>query len=127
IDAFNAHYTDAPGVPYFSVAGRTGLKYGLAECGANDRPSFISKWDATLDPTNVGLKPSELYLEQNLFVPEVNDGLVTVTSAKWGRFLGCVPADHMDEIGQLFGASPGAFNDWSYVDFYADVISWLRA
>ena len=30
-----------------------------------------------------------------------NDGLVQVASAKWGVFRGCVPADHIDEVGAL--------------------------
>jgi triacylglycerol lipase len=30
-----------------------------------------------------------------------NDGLVEVASAKWGTFRGCVPADHIDEVGAL--------------------------
>ena len=31
----------------------------------------------------------------------VRDGLVEVASARWGTFLGCVPADHFEEIGQI--------------------------
>ncbi|MBK7860681.1 MAG: alpha/beta fold hydrolase [Archangiaceae bacterium] len=124
---FNARYTDAPGVPYLSVAGRSGLKSGRGVCDAADRPPFISKWDSTLDPVNSGLQPTELYLEKNWLDPEPNDGLVTVSSARWGEFLGCVPADHLDEIGQLFGQSPGLFNDWSHRDFYASLIALLRA
>jgi triacylglycerol lipase len=127
ITEFNAHYTDAEAVPYFSVAGRSGLRDGKGACDAAQRPDFISRWDSTRDPTNAGLQASELYLEQNWFDPEPNDGLVTVSSARWGQFLGCVPADHLDEIGQLFGQSPGAFNDWSHKDFYAAVIAMLRA
>ena len=30
-----------------------------------------------------------------------NDGLVSVQSAKWGEFKGCIPADHLDEVGQI--------------------------
>jgi triacylglycerol lipase len=127
ITAFNAKYTDAPGIPYLSVAGRSGLRRGEGACDAVDRPLFITEWDSTVDPTNVGLNASELYLEQNWFDPEPNDGLVTVSSAKWGRFLGCVPADHLDEIGQLLGAKPGLSNEWKYVDFYMDLVSMLRA
>jgi triacylglycerol lipase len=127
IVAFNAAYPDAEGVPYFSVAGRSGLKDGKGACDAANRPDFISKWDSTLDTTNAGLQATELYLEQNWLDPEPNDGLVTVSSARWGQFLGCVPADHLDEIGQLLGASPGPLNDWSYQDFYAAVIAMLRA
>jgi hypothetical protein len=26
---------------------------------------------------------------------------VTVQSARWGTFIGCVPADHFDEVGQI--------------------------
>jgi len=29
-----------------------------------------------------------------------NDGLATVESAKWGTFKGCIPADHMEQLGQ---------------------------
>lgn len=34
-----------------------------------------------------------------------NDGLVTVDSARWGRFMGCLPADHLQEVGHLLGAT----------------------
>ena len=127
IGAFNAKYTDAPSVPYFSFAGRSGNRLGRGACDVPGRPIFVTEWDSTLDPTNAGLVATELYLEDNWFDPEPNDGLVTVSSAKWGTFLGCVPADHLDEIGQLFGAKPGLFNDWKHVDFYMDVIAMLRA
>lgn len=127
ITAFNATYPDAPGVPYFSVAGRSGMRDGKGECDVAGRPSYITEWDKTLDPTNPGLSATELYLEKNAFSPLANDGLVPVSSAKWGTFLGCVPADHLDEIGQLFGASPGLLNNWDHQKFYLDVIRSLRA
>jgi triacylglycerol lipase len=45
---------------------------------------------------------------------EENDGLVTVTSARWGQLVGIWPADHADEIGHdLDGgvsATPQAFD-----------------
>lgn len=44
-----------------------------------------------------------------LLVP--NDGLVQVASAKWGTFRGCMPADHIDEVG----ASP--IHRWDHVRF----------
>jgi triacylglycerol lipase len=50
-----------------------------------------------------------------------------VRDARWGRFLGCVPADHFDEIGQLFGDGPGWGNDFDHLLFYAELIEWLRA
>ena len=46
--------------------------------------------------------------------------------AKHGEFLGCLPADHLDMIGQLLGDQPGLFNDWDYLQFYADLIGYIR-
>jgi triacylglycerol lipase len=47
-----------------------------------------------------------------------NDGLVTVESAKWGEFRGCLPADHLDEIGS--GGESGVHQDsgFDHVRFY---------
>ena len=56
-----------------------------------------------------------------------NNGLVRVTDARWGRFLGCVPADHFDEIGQLIGDRPGPGNSWRHLGFYADLVAFLRS
>jgi triacylglycerol lipase len=36
-----------------------------------------------------------------------NDGLVTVASAKIGIFRGCLPADHLQEVGLPFGVALG--------------------
>ncbi len=35
-----------------------------------------------------------------------SDGMVTVASAKWGNFMGCVPGDHSDEIGRMTTGRP---------------------
>jgi triacylglycerol lipase len=51
---------------------------------------------------------------------------VRVKDARWGEFLGCVPADHLDEVGQLLGDGPGLGNDWDYVAFYDDLVRFLR-
>ena len=56
-----------------------------------------------------------------------NDGLVRVADARWGTFLGCVPADHLDQIGHLFGGPPGLGNGWRWLDFYADLVRFVRA
>lgn len=42
-----------------------------------------------------------------------NDGLVQVASAKWGTFRGCVPADHIDEVGAL----PASWSPFDHVRF----------
>jgi triacylglycerol lipase len=51
-----------------------------------------------------------------------NDGLVTVASARHGTFLGTVPADHFDEVGQLLGTTSVAFN---HRNFYARLAHFL--
>ena len=44
-----------------------------------------------------------------------------------GPVLGCVPADHVDEIGQILGESPGLGNNWKYLDLYTQIIAHMRA
>ena len=36
---------------------------------------------------------------------EPNDGVVPVDACVWGEFLGCIAADHWDQIGQAAGLS----------------------
>lgn len=43
-----------------------------------------------------------------------NDGLVSVDSARHGIFLGTVPADHFDEVGQLLGTTALGFAHKSF-------------
>jgi triacylglycerol lipase len=50
-----------------------------------------------------------------------------VVDARWGRFLGCVPADHLDEVGQLRGDSPGFGNDFDHRQLFVDLVRFLRA
>ena len=57
--------------------------------------------------------------------PPTNDGLVTVASAKWGTFLGCVPADHLSEVCQIGGQSSGSSFDC--LTMYRDLANWLVA
>ncbi len=129
MSAFNARWTDAPGVQYFSVAGRSALMLAEDECEASrsDRPTFVSDFDRTRDPLTSLLSTTGLVISPNAFNPVPHDGLVPVTSAKWGTFLGCVPADHLDEIGQIGGLPPGLGNDWRHKPFYVDVVKYLRA
>lgn len=126
IAAFNKKYPDAPGVTYYSIAGRTDLTLGGSDCDVPGAPAFITDFDKTRDPVDVLLKPTNTLLDEGLSqVP--NDGLVQVQSARWGTFLGCVPADHLDEIGQLLGDDPGLGNDWRHKEFFLALVEYLRA
>lgn len=127
ITAFNAKYTDAPGMPYFSFSGRSQMSLGLGACDAKNAPKFVSDYDLTLDPIDPLLGVTAAYLWSTELGGAPNDGLVRAEDAKWGTWLGCVPADHLDEIGQLFGDGPGLGNDWDYEDFYVQLVKLLRS
>ena len=49
-----------------------------------------------------------------------NDGMSTVASAKWGEFQGCIPADHLDEVGQLDG-EPDLDTGFDHIRFYRNI------
>jgi len=85
---------DDDDVPFFSVAGFTGrLRAGDHSCDGG-------RWSAPRLSDDVGA-----LMAPGLIVHEVegwtlaNDGIVPAASARYGHFLGCVPADHVDWLG----------------------------
>ncbi len=126
-DAFNAAYPDAPSVAYYSLTGRTDLSGGGAACDATASPSFIARYARELDPVDPLLDLSEQIVDGGLGSSDPNDGLVRVRDARWGRFLGCVPADHLDEVGQLLGDRPGFGNEFDYRQLFVDLVRFLRS
>ena len=125
VEAFNAAYPNSPAVAYYSITGRTDLDDGMPECDVTDPPPFILDHWRDLDPVEPLLDIAEQIVDGG-GADVVNDGLVRVEDARWGRFLGCIPADHFDEIGQLFGDSPGGSNDFEHRRFYRDLVAFLR-
>jgi triacylglycerol lipase len=126
IAAFNAKYHDRASVQYFSVTGRTDWHLGGTACQSEDVPPFVAQWKNERDPVDPLLSITEAMLDGGLGDPYPNDGLVRVDDAKWGTFLGCIPADHLDEIGHLFGDSPGLGNAWKHREFYRALVAFLR-
>ncbi len=122
-ETFNAKYTDDPGVAYFSIAGRTENGGGDDDCGAPTEAPFIGKWDLVRGPVNPLLAATASILDGSAALKPTNDGLVTVASAKWGTFLGCVPADHLSEVCQIGGQSSGS--SYNCVTMYRDIADWL--
>ena len=51
---------------------------------------------------------------------EPNDGMSTVASSRWGTFRGCIPADHLDEVGQLDN-EPDPDTGFDPIRFYRNV------
>ena len=102
INNFNPHTPDMAGIYYQSWAGK--IVYASS--------SII------MGPTWLIMLPFE----------GDNDGLVSVSSAKWGNFRGimsgnvvCPGVDHLTAVNQLFGVTPGFDALGFYVNMTADL------
>ena len=101
MDIFNADIPDVPGVQYYSWAGKS-CRYLQWSCQSEMDGETVSSYFLL----------SHAYLESQ---EGDNDGLVSVSSAEWGTFLGVLPADHIDEVGHKFDLSSQPFDA---ADFY---------
>lgn len=120
---FNLAVLDNPQVRYFSWAGRTvrnavWFDYGGEECddAAYENPDARDVVDLELSLTHEFLNA----------LSGRNDGLVTLASAKWGTFLGCMPADHADEIGLLSWPETNPFSGYNHKEFFIQVADELE-
>ncbi len=57
----------------------------------------------------------------------LQDGLVTIESAKHGNFQGCIGADHLQEVGQPFLLAPDVWTGFDHVAFYRGIARDLGA
>jgi len=123
---FNADVLDVQGMPYFSVAGRS-LLAGQDACPPAAAP-FMTTWNGQRDPIKIELAPVAAILGlAELPNTPTQDGLVTVASATWGQFLGCIPADHFDEVCQLAGQGAGLGNGFDCLLFWRDLEQFLAS
>lgn len=120
-EVFNKKYLDDPRVVYESYAGRSNLKPGFGVCDDSIYPNEPTK----LDATQAFLFPTAVILEQGI-LSKVNDGLVTVESAKWGTFMQCIPADHLKEVGQL-NIDGTNLQTFDHKRFYRTLVQRIRA
>lgn len=112
---FAKDYPDDPEVTWYSYAGRAGITSdGKPECEDAALPNPKLK-----APMNAPLLAGWTVLGG--FEGIDNDGLVTVESARWGVFRGCVPADHIQEIGMFIG-TPKLFD---HLAFFEDHMAFL--
>lgn len=121
-EAFDKLYPLPTAIPVWSIAGRTLYAGKGGVCSSSNTPWFISKWHGETDPVNALLLAFTAAM-----VGQTNDGLVPVESAKRGTFLGCIPADHLDQIGHILGQPPGLFNSFDHKEFWLDLVQWVRA
>ena len=120
--AFNAEHPDHPMVPIFSVAGVSGLDKAEDICVDGLLYPALDDVDV-LDALLVG--PYSI-IAGDLFDPRSNDGIVPTDSMIWGTFLGCVPADHFDQVGQIADFGPGLVSGFDHRVFYLDLLAFLR-
>jgi triacylglycerol lipase len=104
-ETFNPQNPDDPRVAYYSYAGLT-----QANPFVNQRLTDI------VNPLLVGT------LQLISKVEGDNDGLVPVSSAQWGTYLGAVAADHWDEIGQPPAMFHPSFDHLSFYDALAQFL-----
>lgn len=123
--AFSAAHPDDPRVAYYSIAGRSSLSRGDQDCGTATPVPFIARYDQYVSNLNPLLAAPAGIIAGSFKPAPTNDGLVTVASAKWDTFLGCVPADHLAEIGQIGGQAPDPGNPFDHVLFYRQLANWL--
>jgi triacylglycerol lipase len=126
IAEFNATYKDAPGVFYASITGRTDSSLGGQDCAADVELPWVTAMKGEKDPTDPLFAIFETMLDGGFQGTVPNDGLVRAVDARWGEFWGCVPADHMDEVGQLLGDSPGLFNSYDHTEMFSEIVKQLR-
>jgi triacylglycerol lipase len=123
---FDRVYWDDRSVPFYSIAGRSDWHPGGRDCLVPDAPPFVARWIGEVDPVDSLLSIPESLLDGGFGESFPNDGLVRVADARRGRFLGCIPADHLDEMGHLLGDSPGLGNSFDHREFYVELVRWLR-
>jgi triacylglycerol esterase/lipase EstA (alpha/beta hydrolase family) len=117
---FNAQVPDNPAVAYFSIGGRSNNASADDDCGSATEAPWLAQYDVKTDAIGTLLAATAAILNNSYKLPPTNDGLVTVASAKWGTFLGCVPSDHISEVCQIGGT--GNFN---CIPFFRDLARWL--
>jgi triacylglycerol lipase len=122
---FNQKFPDHPDVSYFSFAGRANDARGDIDCGTPTELGWVAEWDQKTNATSALMQPTAAILNQSAPIPPTNDGLVTVASAKWGTFLGCLAADHIEEVCQI--ANSPTTSGFNCVDFYRTLANWLVA
>ncbi|HEY0254460.1 MAG TPA: alpha/beta fold hydrolase, partial [Kofleriaceae bacterium] len=122
---FNADTPNVAGMPYFSIAGRSNLASNSG-CAPAAAP-FMATWNGDRDPMKAVLTPvAGILALAALPDTPVQDGLVTVDSANWGQFLGCVPADHFDEVCQIAGQDAGLGNSFDCLGMWRGIEQFLR-
>ncbi|MEE2788355.1 MAG: triacylglycerol lipase [Myxococcota bacterium] len=106
---FNRTWPDPPQVALYSFAGFSGvLSDGGPDCQRGERPS--PRRGDIVEPALL----ATYALSGGFRTP--NDGLIPVKDCIRGRWMGCVAADHWDQVGQAVGLTDAFDHDAFYLD-----------
>jgi triacylglycerol lipase len=114
--AFNAKYKDDGRVYYQSWAGVSSV---LGIPNPKDDDACGARVERT-DTMDAQLAPNAPFVAHGLRLTP-NDGMATVESSKWGHFNGCIPADHLDEVGQPRHDQRNQRTGFDHLRFYRNV------
>ncbi len=131
--AFNEDVPDAEGVYYQSFAGFSRPDGGstpahdakIQEACATEYGDGLELFVAH-DRLALALAPLFPIVgsgETDIEAVLPNDGLVTIASTKWGTFRGCVPADHMEQLGQYKLPNVNVRTGVDIAWFYASIVT----
>lgn len=113
-------------VYYQSWAG-VSARVGIGD--SEDKTVCDGKLEGKTDKMNSLLLASSLIAGHGLGIQssfKPNDGLVTVESAKWGHFRGCIRADHIDQMSGLDGNPTRNASGFFAPEFYEQIADELN-
>lgn len=131
--AWNTQIPDEPSIYYQSWAGFSapqglsppGQVRLLQELCRTDEGDGLGYYHGQYDYMAAPLIPSAGVVGQgNPDYPGEdvpNDGLAPVSSARWGHFRGCIPADHMEQLGQQNLPDANVRTGFDVARFYAEI------
>jgi triacylglycerol lipase len=118
-EKFNAETPNDPAVFYQSWAGVSsvgGFENELDFDACRDTILGEGKRPDVMSPL---LVPLAAIVAEGELVP--NDGLVAVESAIWGQFRGCIPGDHLDEVGVVGRKGRDRRTGFDHLRFYRNM------
>ncbi len=121
--AFNAGVPDAPEIYYQSYAGFSAA-FGVPKLGDEERLGELCR---TEDGSGLETFRGNFDYLATLLIPSAelidgpSDGLAPVASARWGHFRGCLPADHMEQLGEYRIPEVNVRTGFDIARFYGEV------
>ncbi len=115
--AFNDAHPDDSRVYYQSWAGVSSL---LGVANSQDDVAcegMRNTYEGRSAITSIALSAEQVFTSHG--TDELpSDGMSTVASAKWGTFRGCIPADHLSEVGQKKKEGADSRTGFDHLLFY---------